>query len=184
MTRLVVISRKWIRASLQNISWRSLLIRHLLKMSLKVKQIFKTFSHTSETSKLISRALGILHTIFFHRYFTCVRPSSFEVLDLTLPAIDDVNLGAQIDSRVDSLIQQHLSSSSSNSPNGGVRGRMAVRFFEKRRRKGAALWFGGTNEEQVCWETWTIDITIAIPRTESGMCGRTVLWRATCLWVF
>ncbi|KAL1957659.1 hypothetical protein VTO42DRAFT_5636 [Malbranchea cinnamomea] len=108
---------------------------------------------------------GVLHTIFFHRYFPCFRPVSFEVLDLTLPAIDDANVESYIDSRVNTLIQQHLSSSS-NFPNGGVRGRVVVHFFEKRRRK-SGLWFGGKNEEQVCWETWTIDITIAVPRTES-----------------
>lgn len=110
---------------------------------------------------------GILHTIFFHRYFPCIRPASLEVLDLTLPAIDDVNVESYIDSRVNTLIQQHLSSSS-NASNGGVRGRVAVQFFEKKRRK-TGLWFGAKNEEQTCWETWTINITIAVPRTESGM---------------
>lgn len=27
----------------------------------------------------------------------------------------------------------------------------------------------GMNEEEVCWEVWTVDVTIATPRTESGM---------------
>jgi hypothetical protein len=111
--------------------------------------------------------LGILHTIFFHRYFPCIRPSSFEVLGLSLPAVDDVNLETRIDSRVNALIQQHLSSSP-NSPNGGVRGRIAVQFFENKKKKERG-WFGGKNEDPVCWEMWTIDVTIAIPRTESGM---------------
>ncbi|EEP79534.1 conserved hypothetical protein [Uncinocarpus reesii 1704] len=111
---------------------------------------------------------GILHTIFFHRYFPCVRPDTFDVLDLTLPAIDDVELETLIDSRINTLIRQHLSSTS-NSPNGGVRGRIAVQFFEKKRRK-AGTWFGGLagkNEEEVCWEIWTVNVTIATPRTES-----------------
>lgn len=115
--------------------------------------------------------LGVLHTIFFHRYFPCVRPDTFDVLDLTLPAIDDVELETLIDSRVNTLIRQHLSPAS-NSPNGGVRGRLAVQFFEKKRRKGG-LWFGGLagkNEEEVCWEIWTVNVTIATPRTESGVC--------------
>ena len=116
-------------------------------------------------------SLGILHTIFFHRYFPCIRPTAFDVLDLTLPAIDDVELETLIDSRVNSLILQHLSLTS-NSPNGGVRGRIAVKFFEKKRRKGG-LWFGGLSgkgEEEICWEIWTVDVTIATPRTESGRC--------------
>jgi hypothetical protein len=25
-------------------------------------------------------------------------------------------------------------------------------------------------EEEVCWEQWTLDVTLATPRTESGMC--------------
>jgi hypothetical protein len=46
------------------------------------------------------------------------------------------------------------------------RAQLAVQFFEKKRRK--AYFFGKTDEE-VCWEQWTLDITIATPRTESGM---------------
>lgn len=63
--------------------------------------------------------------------------------------------------------------------NGG-RGRLAVEFYEKRRKKaasGAGAWFGGRlagrdgpeREEEVCWEVWTVDVTIATPRTESGI---------------
>lgn len=118
---------------------------------------------------LCSLVLGILHTIFFHRYFPCIRPIAYDVLDLSLPAVDDVELETLIESRVNTLVRQHLSTSST-SPNGGVRGRIAVQFFEKRRRKGG-LWFGGLsgkNEEEVCWEIWTLDVTIATPRTESG----------------
>lgn len=37
------------------------------------------------------------------------------------------------------------------------------------------MWFGGLagmtgkGEEEVCWEIWSLDVTIATPRTESGM---------------
>lgn len=32
-------------------------------------------------------------------------------------------------------------------------------------------WFGGggRGEEEVCWEVWRLEITLATPRTESGM---------------
>lgn len=54
---------------------------------------------------------------------------------------------------------------------GGVRGRIAVEFYEKRRRR-SGIWFSGlagkTGEEEVCWEIWTLHVTIATPRTESG----------------
>lgn len=48
---------------------------------------------------------------------------------------------------------------------------MAVQFFEKKRRKA---WFG-KGEDEVCWEQWTLNITLATPRTESGMCFRVIL---------
>jgi autophagy-related protein 101 len=47
-----------------------------------------------------------------------------------------------------------------------------VEFYEKRRRRSSGIWFSGLAgkaEEEVCWEVWTLDVTIATPRTESGM---------------
>lgn len=121
---------------------------------------------------------GILNLIFFHRYFPSIRPTTFDVLDFTLPAINDVDLETLIDTRVSSLVRQHLSTAagagSGSGESSGVRGRIAVEFYEKKRRRpGAGMWFGGlagkSGEEEVCWETWTLDVTIATPRTESGM---------------
>jgi hypothetical protein len=42
---------------------------------------------------------------------------------------------------------------------------MAVQFFEKKRRKA---WFT-KGEEEVCWEQWTLNVTLATPKTETGM---------------
>ncbi|RMJ28414.1 hypothetical protein PHISP_00719 [Aspergillus sp. HF37] len=126
---------------------------------------------------------GVLNLIFFHRFFPSVRPVAIDVLDLTLPAINDVNLETLIDSRVSALVRQYLSSSSPGGSAGtttaydsgggggsGVRGRIAVEFYEKRRRRSSGIWFSGLAgkaEEEVCWEVWTLDVTIATPRTES-----------------
>ena len=113
---------------------------------------------------------GILHTIFFHRYFRSIRPSNVEILDLTLPFIDDIELETLIDTRATSLIRQ-LSSSSTG--NGNTRGGLSVQFFEKKRRKGG-LWFGGLGgkgEEEVCWESWWVEVTLAQPRSENGKFG-------------
>ncbi|KAI4124643.1 MAG: hypothetical protein LQ347_005661 [Umbilicaria vellea] len=109
---------------------------------------------------------GILHTIFFHRYFPSIRPSSLEVLDLTLPLVNDPELETLVDTRVAQLIRQL---SSTTSPNSSVRGQIAVQFFEKKRRKGGGLgWFGGgKGEEEVCWEVWMVEVTLAMPRTEA-----------------
>jgi hypothetical protein len=126
--------------------------------------------------------LGILHTIFFHRYFPSTRPSTTEILDLTLPVINDVELETLIDSRVTTLIQQL---SSTNTHNGGIRGQIAVQFFEKRRRK-SGLWFGGLGgkgEEEICWEIWSVEVTLATPRTEQGesqSLGRGLKLEARC----
>lgn len=99
------------------------------------------------------------------------------MLDFTLPAINDADLETLIDSRVSALVRQHLSSAAGGHDGapigggGGVRGRIAVEFYEKKRRR-SGNWFGGLTgkgEEEVCWEIWTLDVTIATPRTESGM---------------
>lgn len=117
------------------------------------------------------------------------------MLHLTLPAIADVELETLIDARVTALVRQHLSSPQPASPsldhaknipndggnNGnGVRGRIAVEFLEKKRpNRRSGMWgFGGlagiggkgADENESCWEIWTVDVTIATPRTDSGMC--------------
>lgn len=60
-----------------------------------------------------------------------------------------------------------------------MRGQIAVQFFEKKRRKGGGLgWFGGgKGEEEVCWEVWMVEVTLAMPRTEAGKWLR-VPWAA------
>lgn len=115
-----------------------------------------------------------MNLIFFHRYFPSIRPTTFDVLDFTLPAINDVDLETLIDSRISSLVRQHSSSTTNahDGGGGGVRGRIAVEFYEKKRRR-SGMWFGGLagkGEEEVCWEVWNLDVTIATPRTESGKC--------------
>jgi autophagy-related protein 101 len=113
--------------------------------------------------------LAVLHTIFFHRYFPSVRPSLRDLphLDITLPYIaDPPEIETLIDARTTSLVHQLTSA---NTPNGGVRGQIAIRFFEKKRRKSG--WLGGMGrgaDEEVCWEEWLLDVTIAKPKTESG----------------
>ncbi|KAL4807813.1 autophagy-related protein [Aspergillus unguis] len=124
---------------------------------------------------------GVLNLIFFHRYFPSIRPKTFDVLDFTLPAINDEDLETLIDSRISSLVRSssssgpsggtgaYDSSNLSGGTGGGVRGRIAVEFYEKRRRR-SGIWFpglAGKGEEEVCWEVWNLDVTVATPRTES-----------------
>ena len=110
--------------------------------------------------------LGILHTIFFHRYLSPLRPSYLEVLEFTLPLVADPELETLIDTRVGQLIRQL---SSTSSPKSSVRGSLVVEFFEKKRRKDGVLgWFGAKGEEGVCWESWCLEVTLATPKTEIG----------------
>lgn len=113
-------------------------------------------------------APGVLHTIFFHRYFPCHRPGTLDVIDLTLPVVTNPDLETLIDTRVGQLSRQL---SSDTSPQGSVRGQLAVQFFEKKRKKGGGLgWFGGGRaEEEVCWEIWRLEVTLATPKTETGI---------------
>jgi hypothetical protein len=110
---------------------------------------------------------AVLHTVFFHRYFPTLRPSTFEVLDLTLPYVTDPELESLIDTRVYQLVRQL---SSTTSPSSGVRGQIGVQFFEKRRRKAGWFGAGGKGEEEVCWEVWRLEVTLSTPRTETGEC--------------
>ncbi|GAB0131953.1 hypothetical protein EsDP_00000405 [Epichloe bromicola] len=110
---------------------------------------------------------GILHTIFFTRFFPSLSPRTRDVLDLTLPYVDDDELETMIDQRASALERQLDAERSSGgrdaSSNGGGRGQVAIRFFEKRRRK---TWLS-RGDEEVCWESWTLKVTVAEPRTES-----------------
>ena len=108
--------------------------------------------------------LAILHTIFFHRYFTPIRPLTRDLLDTTLPAIDDVDLETLIDQRASALDRQINSASAFAHQSG--RGQLVIQFFEKRRRK--TYFSFGKADEEVCWEQWLLDVTLATPRTESG----------------
>jgi len=110
---------------------------------------------------------GVLHTIFFHRYFPSIRPSlrDLPLLDITLPYIaEPPEFETLIDARTTTLIHQLTSS---NTPNGGVRGQIAVQFFDKKRRKSGWLTgIGRGNDEEVVWEEWLVEVTIARPKTE------------------
>ncbi|KAI0997014.1 hypothetical protein K3495_g11170 [Podosphaera aphanis] len=105
---------------------------------------------------------GILHAVFFHRFFPSLRPKTRDVLDLTLPFVDDVELEMLIDQRTAALVRQLGTSCDMANRNGGGRGMIFVQFFEKRRRKA---WFA-KGEEEICWEQWTLDVTLATPKTE------------------
>ena len=148
--------------------------------------------------------IAVLNLIFFHRYFNTVKPITFEVLDMTIPAINDADLETLIESRVNALVSPPSSPTNTSdytygfgygygygyggggggtaaaaANGGGGRARIAVEFLQRRRSR-SGLWFGafagGKAEEEVCWETWTLQVTIATPKTEDGMYHFSAFW--------
>ena len=95
------------------------------------------------------------------------------MLDLTLPLVGDSELETLIETRVGQLVRQLNSTSSSRSCVGGI---FTIRFFEKKRRKagGGLGWLtGAKGEEEVCWEKWSLEVTLATPTTEDGQYDKT-----------
>ncbi|EXJ79741.1 hypothetical protein A1O3_08024 [Capronia epimyces CBS 606.96] len=132
---------------------------------------------------------GVLHTIFFHRYFPPVRPSLYmptassshdsshptQSLPIPLPSIlDPPEISAAIDSHTALLVSQLTPQSPTSAASGGSRGEIMVRFYDrKRRRTGITTgWLGrlgggGQTEEEVCWEEWCVQVIVARPRSEA-----------------
>ncbi|KAG8532104.1 uncharacterized protein KY384_003741 [Bacidia gigantensis] len=80
--------------------------------------------------------------------------------------VREPELETLIDTRVGQLVRQLNSTSS---PKSSIRGTLTVHFFEKKRRKGSSGlgWFTtAKGDEEICWEKWTLEVTLATPRTE------------------
>jgi len=112
------------------------------------------------------RISGILHTIFFHRVFSVLRPATHDVLDTTLPYVSEDDVENLIEQKTNAFIRQVESSTSQQTPQNQSkpgRGLLVVNFLEKKRRKG---WFVAKAEEELVWESWLIDVTIRTARSE------------------
>ena len=119
----------------------------------------------------------MLHTIFFHRFFTPLYPTTHDVLDLTLPYVSDQDIESLVEQRVDEIVRQldvannntTTTTTTTSSPyvskggGGGGRAQLVVQFLEKKRRKG---WFVAKADEETVWETWVIDVALMTARSE------------------
>lgn len=102
---------------------------------------------------------AILHTILFHRCYGLIVPKTQEVLDLTLPAVDDAEIEALIEVKASEFASALRTSSSR-----GDTSSLVIEFYEKKVRKA---WFS-EKEEEVCWESWTVSLALVQPaRTEA-----------------
>ncbi|KZT18686.1 DUF1649-domain-containing protein [Neolentinus lepideus HHB14362 ss-1] len=98
---------------------------------------------------------AVLHAILFHRLFGTVKPTAFEVQDITVPGVDDADMRQLISEKVNAFWRAIEVSSTK-------RGQIAITFSERRVRKG---WFSLGGEEEVPWEQWLVNIEIRQPQT-------------------
>jgi hypothetical protein len=112
--------------------------------------------------------IGILHTIFFHRLFTPVSPSTHDVLDTTLPYVTEDDIERTIDARATSLLRALDTTSTPMSPqyhaSKPAHGTVVVQFLEKKRKKGG--WFIAKADEEAVWEVWILNVTVSGARSE------------------
>ncbi|TFK19497.1 DUF1649-domain-containing protein [Coprinopsis marcescibilis] len=91
---------------------------------------------------------GVLHSILFHRLFGTIKPTTFEVLDVTLPGVVDPEMERLVKDKVDGFWR--------GVDNGRRRGQIVVTFSQKVEKKS---WFT-VGEELVPWEQWVINVDI------------------------
>jgi len=126
-----------------------------------------TLELSADRSSVRDAVKGILHTIFFHRFFTPLRPATLDVLDITLPYVSDEDIEKLVEAKSTSLLRALDIASTQQSPQYNSkpgRGALVVQFMEKKRRK--AGWFGAKGEEETPWENWIIDVTLTSARSE------------------
>jgi len=95
-----------------------------------------------------------------------------DILDLTLPVIEDVDLETLIDQRATSVVralETPPAGYAGSGNNGHSRVQIVLQFCETKRKKTI---FFGSAEDQVCWEQWIIDVVCARPKTEIGTTSR------------
>ncbi|KAK4501658.1 hypothetical protein PRZ48_007467 [Zasmidium cellare] len=102
---------------------------------------------------------GILHTIFFHRYFTPLIPSTHEILDTTLPFISEDDIDTLIETRTNQLLRALDAAPSTRTPS-----LLQINFLERKRRKSG--WFVTKADEETVWETWYISVELMTARSE------------------
>ncbi|KAK3357667.1 autophagy-related protein [Lasiosphaeria hispida] len=150
--------------------------------------ILEAFADPNSVREVVK---GILHTIFFLRFFPSVLPQTRDVFGLELAYVPEAEIETLIDQRVTALARQlelernqphqpqqhHLrhqgpggtgpasspSLSGGGGGNGSGRGQVTIQFFEKRRPKA---WYNMRGDHEICWESWTVKVTVAEPRTE------------------
>ncbi|CCG81164.1 Putative uncharacterized protein [Taphrina deformans PYCC 5710] len=116
------------------------------------------YSYVKEVTK------ALLHTILFHRQFGQISPKTQELLDLTIASIDDGAVESMVEERASAYIKSLHDSGigTTTTTMTTITSPLVVEFYEKKTRKA---WFT-TSEEEVCWESWTLNFEL-IPTSRS-----------------
>lgn len=110
------------------------------------------FTFTKEVTK------ALLHTIFFNRLFGQISPKTYELLDLSLPLVDDAEIESLVEERATEYVGALRNTSAADPAS------LVLEFYEKKTRKA---WFSRA-EEEICWESWSIKIKVTpTSRTEA-----------------
>ncbi|KAF9143971.1 hypothetical protein EC957_002565 [Mortierella hygrophila] len=104
---------------------------------------------TVERSYLKDALRAILHTVLFHRVFANIKPRDMDILDLTIPIIDDPEVDKLVDEKIAAFVKVVDSNPQS-------KGQIGIMFYEKRTKRA---WFSSTSSE-VCWEQWAITFNV------------------------
>ncbi|KAF9135535.1 hypothetical protein BGW39_002283 [Mortierella sp. 14UC] len=104
---------------------------------------------TVERSYLKDALRAILHTVLFHRVFANIKPRDMDILDLTIPIIDDPEVDKLVDEKIATFVKVVDANPQS-------KGQIGIMFYEKRTKRA---WFSSTSSE-VCWEQWAITINV------------------------
>ncbi|KAG0293215.1 hypothetical protein BGZ96_003156 [Linnemannia gamsii] len=104
---------------------------------------------TVERSYLKDALRAILHTVLFHRVFANIKPRDMDILDLTIPIIDDPEVDKLVDEKITAFVKVVDANPQS-------KGQIGIMFYEKRTKRA---WFTSTSSE-VCWEQWAITINV------------------------
>ncbi|KAG0303043.1 hypothetical protein BGZ97_002066 [Linnemannia gamsii] len=92
---------------------------------------------------------AILHTVLFHRVFANIKPKDMDILELTIPIIDDPEVDKLVDEKIAAFVKVVDANPQS-------KGQIGIMFYEKRTKRA---WFSSTSSE-VCWEQWAITINV------------------------
>lgn len=102
---------------------------------------------------------ALLHAVLFHRLLGLVKPTTYEILDVTLPAVQDAGIKQLVDDKVNAFWRAVESGRQK-------RGQLMLTMAEKRQKKWTVAQIFSPVEEDVTWEEWVINAELRQPLTD------------------